>query len=430
MESEADDNELQFFLDDSTSSNTNTNYVGNNHNNFSSLDHSSLEYNRLDNNRFGARNPVANQLVQYSKNKKKHKRSSFTTPQTASMYILEKLQANNHNIKIYHGNNQQQQQMLASSPSQRQSNIKRRRVNTGDHDFYSRFYAAATTTTSTPCINIVGNKNNSNSGDNNDFNALSLTTKTKGIRIEPTPSWLRQNNGYHNQTGNNNSYVSSVSSSSSSSYLVESFDNHHTNQHFHNQHSMGSSLGSSPMQHPTPPNLIGMIGAHALKRSIITSTPQFAEHCNDTRSYNDNFTNVLAPGNNNMNNNYEGSQIHVNPYNASANTMRSSNNNIDVDEDKIMKSIYENTDSNSSISSPRTNNSIQQSNAAATPGFVGEPRKSIGYTIFNSSHLQGGRDKQVQQQQQQQQQQNQTFSVTSPSPCAPLREGIIQMEIQ
>jgi len=90
-----------------------------------------------------------------------------------------------------------------------------------------------------------------------------------------------------------------------------------------------------------------------------------------------------------------------------------------------MNCMYENTNSNSSISSPRTNNLHQPSNAAVTPGFVDRAPKSIHHTVFNPSHLHGGRDKQLQQHQQ-----NQTFSVTSPSPCAPLREGIIQMEIQ
>ena len=83
---------------------------------------------------------------------------------------------------------------------------------------------------------------------------------------------------------------------------------------------------------------------------------------------------------------------------------------------------------------------ISPANAALTPGFVDRSRKSIGPTFFSSIHLQRGKGDNYNNNSNtntgdprtklSQQQTNHQFSVTSRSPCAPLREGITQMEIQ
>ncbi len=480
MESETDDNELQFFLDESSTNNTNTN---NHHANFSSLGNTS-QYDRQDNHRFGAMNPIANQLVKYSKNKKKHKRSYGTSPQKSSLYTLEKLQASNHNVKIYHGN----QQNNLTNPQQ---NIKRRRVNVDyRNDVYSRFYASTTTASTTTTTgggatispgrnnvidtNTIDNNNNqgssNSSNNNNNGNTISPSTKTKGIRIEPTPAWLRQKNSYHHQSNNSYHDVSSISSSSSSSYLVESWDNHRMNQQVQHGHhnsitsSLNSSIGSSPMQHPTPPNLIGAIGIHALKSGnshLINSAPQFVEHRHDNNNNRHNVTpvnsftisnamitsdtsnhTIIINNNNNSNVGFNSFISRNATYNNNANSSNSNNNNDSYD-DEMMETTFDNnnnSNSNSSVSSPSTNNLINPANAALTPGFVDRSRKSIGPTFFSSIHLQGGKGNNYKNNSNtnagdprtklSQQQINHQFSVTSRSPCAPLREGITQMEIQ
>ena len=470
-----------FFIHyESSTNNTNTN---NHHANFSSLGNTS-QYDRQDNHRFGAMNPIANQLVKYSKNKKKHKRSYGTSPQKSSLYTLEKLQAYNHNVKIYHGN----QQNNLTNPQQ---NIKRRRVNVDyRNDVYSRFYASTTTASTTTTTgggatispgrnnvidtNTINNNNNqgsSNSSDNNNSgNMISPSTKTKGIRIEPTPAWLRQKNSYHHQSNNSYHDLSSISSSSSSSYLVESWDNHRMNQQVQHGHhnsitsSLNSSIGSSPMQHPTPPNLIGAIGIHALKSGnshLINSAPQFVEHRHDNNNNRHNVTPVnsftisntmitsdtsnhtIIINNNNNSNVGFNSFISRNPtYNNNGNNSNGNNNNDSYD-DEMMETTFDNnnnSNSNSSVSSPSTNNLINPANAALTPGFVDRSRKSIGPTFFSSIHLQHGKGDNYNNNSNtntgdprtklSQQQTNHQFSVTSRSPCAPLREGITQMEIQ
>ena len=172
MESEADDNELQFFLDESTSS-------------FATfVDSSQIQ----SEDRFGARNPIANQLVKTYRNNKKHKRNTTHHSPQEAQHTLDQLEQANSNVKIYIGATsmkQQQQSYLVGSPSEQQQNIKRRRVHgelTSNNDFYSRFYNSSTS-----------------------------PTKTQGIRIEPP--WLKNNNMYHNamqQQSHSNSYVSSL----------------------------------------------------------------------------------------------------------------------------------------------------------------------------------------------------------------------------
>ena len=269
---------------------------------------------------------------------------------------------------------QQQQSYLVGSPSEQQQNIKRRRVHgelTSNNDFYSRFY-----------------------------NSSSSPTKTQGIRIDPP--WLKNNNMYHNamqQQSHSNSYVSSLSSSSSSSYLVGSWDNHGITQ----TSTQSNSLGSSPMQHSTPPNLIGGIGIHALQNGnnhLITTAPQFTG-----RIANTNTSQMLQFGG-------------IGSTNNSSFQLTGSPRASKIDGDSPMV-LQNETDASPSVNTTHCN--------AMTPGYMMsvEKRNNVFFNSANNSRINNIEGKKVNSKLN-----SRSSMLTAPSPCAPLREGITQMELQ